>query len=71
MADRVINIMAVMAVILIAIGLLVGVWFGFVGLKVAMSGVILFLTSMGLAFCREEIEREKKDEDIRWARKRS
>ena len=60
MADRIINIMAVMAVILIAIGLLVGVWFGFVGLKVAMSGVILFFTSVGLALCKEEIEIERE-----------
>lgn len=43
MTDKIINTVALMAIIAIAAGILIAIWFGIVGLKVAASGVVVFV----------------------------
>lgn len=61
MVDNIINTMTIIAILLIAIGLLIAIWFGFEGIKIAGSGVVLIFTAMALSYCNEEIKLEKEE----------
>lgn len=43
MRDKIINRVALMAIIAIAVGVLVAIWFGIVGIKIAASGFVVFI----------------------------
>lgn len=60
MADNIINTMTIIAVLLISIGILIAIWFGLVGFKIAGSGAVLIFTAMALAYCNEEMKLEKR-----------
>lgn len=62
MVDNIINTMTIIAVLLIATGLLIAIWFGLVGFKIAGSGAVIIFTAMALSYCNEEIKLEKEEE---------
>lgn len=43
MTDKIINTVALMAITAIAAGILIAIWFGIVGLKIAATGAVAFI----------------------------
>lgn len=65
MTDKVINVVAIMAVIAIAAGILIAIWFGTVGLKVAATGAVVFTTAWILSWWIREEKRNAKTQSRR------
>lgn len=65
MTDKVINAVAIMAVIAIAAGILIAIWFGIVGLKVAATGVVVFIAAWILSWWIREEKRNVKTQSRR------
>ena len=65
MTDKVINVVAIMAVIAIAAGILIAIWFGIVGLKVAATGVVVFIAAWILSWWIIEEKRNVKTQSSR------
>lgn len=42
MTDKIINTVALMAIIAITAGILIAIWFGNIGIKIACSGAVIF-----------------------------
>jgi hypothetical protein len=42
MLDKIINILAITAIIAIIIGLFIAIWFGYIGLKITATGTVVF-----------------------------
>lgn len=65
MTDKVINVVAIMAVIAIAAGILIAIWFGIVGLKVAATGAVVFIAAWILSWWIREKKRNVKTQSRR------
>ena len=65
MADKVINAVALMAIIAIVAGILVAIWFGIVGLKVAATGAVVFVAAWILSWWIREEKRNAKTQSRR------
>ena len=65
MTDKVINAVALMAVIAIVAGILIAIWFGIVGLKVAATGVVVFVAAWILSWWIREEKRNAKAQSRR------
>lgn len=65
MTDKVINTVALMAIIAIVAGILIAIWFGIVGLKVAASGAVVFVAAWILNWWIREERRNAKTESKR------
>lgn len=65
MTDKVINAVALMAIIAIAAGILIAIWFGIVGLKVAASGAVVFIAVWILNWWIREEKRNAKTQSRR------
>ena len=65
MTDKVINAVALMAIIAIAAGILIAIWFGIVGLKVAASGAVVFIAVWVLNWWIREEKRNAKTQSRR------
>lgn len=65
MTDKIINTVALMAIIAIAAGILIAIWFGIVGLKVAASGAVVFIAVWILNWWIREEKRNAKTQSRR------
>lgn len=55
MTDKIINAVALVAIMAIAAGILLAIWFGVIGLKIAASGLVIFVADWILCWwIREE-----------------
>ena len=55
MTDKIINAVALVAIMAIAVGILLAIWFGVIGLKIAASGLVIFVAAWILCWwIREE-----------------
>ena len=55
MTDKIVNAVALVAIVAIAVGILLAIWFGVIGLKIAASGLVIFVTDWILCWwIREE-----------------
>ncbi len=48
--DKVINAVAVIAITLLFIGTMIAIWIGFVGVKILLSAVALFIADWAIVF---------------------
>lgn len=44
MTDKIINAVAIIAIAAVLAGLLIAIWFGFIGIKIAATGIVIFAT---------------------------
>lgn len=65
MTDKIINTVALMAITTIAAGVLIAIWFGIVGLKIAATGAVLFIAVWILNWWIREEKRNVKTENRR------
>lgn len=69
--DKVINAVAVMAIIAFLIGAMVAIWIGFVGVKVLLSAVVLFIGDYATSFWISTIDKEKQRKENARGRQRA
>lgn len=65
MTDKIINTVALMAITAIAAGILIAIWFGIVGLKIAATGAVVFIAVWILSWLIREKKRNVKTENRR------
>lgn len=65
MTDKIINTVALMAITAIAAGILIAIWFGIVGLKIAATGAVVFIAVWILNWWIREEKRNVKTENRR------
>ena len=65
MTDKIINTVALMAITTIAAGILIAIWFGIVGLKIAATGAVVFIAVWILSWLIREKKRNVKTENRR------
>lgn len=65
MTDKIINTVALMAITAIAAGILITIWFGIVGLKIAATGAVVFIAAWILNWWIREEKRNAKTESRR------
>ncbi len=65
MTDKIINTVALMAITAIAAGILIAIWFGIVGLKIAATGAVVFIAVWFLNWWIGEKKRNVKTENRR------
>lgn len=58
--DKIINAVAVIAIISFFIGAMVAIWIGFVGVKVLLSAVVLFIGDYATFFWISTVNKEKQ-----------
>jgi hypothetical protein len=56
MLDKIINILAITAIIAILTGLFIAIWFGYIGLKIAATGTVV----LAAAWILNVLERGRK-----------
>lgn len=61
--DKIINTVAVIAIISFFIGAMVAIWIGFVGVKVLLSAVVLFIGDYATFFWISTITKEKQQKE--------
>ena len=61
MTDKIINTMAIIAIAAVLVGLLIAIWFGSIGVKIACSGVVIFAADWLLFLWIKEIRKESED----------
>lgn len=60
MANRIINIIAIISVVAILAGLLIAIWFGLVGIKIAATGIVTFVADWLLFWWIKEMKKESR-----------
>lgn len=65
MTDKIINTVALMAITAIAAGILIAIWFGIVGFKIAATGAVVFIAVWILNWWIREEKRNVKTENRR------
>ncbi len=58
--DKIINTVAVIAIISFFVGAMVAIWIGFVGVKVLLSAVVLFIGDYATFFWISTVNKEKQ-----------
>lgn len=58
--DKVINAVAIMAIIIFFIGAMVAIWIGLVGVKILLSAAVLFVGDYATFFWISTVNKEKQ-----------
>ncbi len=69
--DKIINAVAVMAIISFFIGAMVAIWIGFVGIKVLLSAVVLFIGDYATFFWISTVNKEKQRKESERGRRQA
>ena len=69
--DKTINAVAVMAIISFFIGAMVAIWIGFVGIKVLLSAVVLFIGDYATFFWISTVNKEKQRKESERGRRQA
>lgn len=69
--DKIINAVAVIAIISFFIGAMVAIWIGFVGVKVLLSAVVLFVGDYATFFWISTINKEKQRKESERGRRQA
>lgn len=69
--DKIINAVAVIAIISFFIGAMVAIWIGFVGVKVLLSAVVLFIGDYATFFWISTINKEKQRKESERGRRQA
>lgn len=69
--DKIINAVAVIAIISFFIGAMVAIWIGFVGVKVLLSAVVLFVGDYATFFWISTVNKEKQRKESERGRRQA
>ena len=59
MANRIINIVAILSVVAILAGLVIAIWFGLIGIRIAATGIVTFAADWLLFWWFKETKKER------------
>lgn len=59
MANRIINIVAILSIIAILAGFIIAIWFGLIGIRIAATGIVIFATDWLLFWWFKETKKER------------
>lgn len=60
MADKIINAVAVIAIAAVLAGLLIAIWFGLIGIRIAATGIVTFAADWLLFWWIKETKKESR-----------
>lgn len=60
MADKIINAVAVIAIAAVLAGLLIAIWFGLIGIRIAATGIVTFTADWLLFWWIKETKKESR-----------
>ena len=60
MANRIINIVAIISIAVILAGLVIAIWFGTIGIKIAATGIVTFAADWLLFWWNKETRKESE-----------
>lgn len=60
MADKIINAVAVIAIAAVLAGLLIAIWFGLIGIRIAATGIVTFAADWLLFWWIKETKEESR-----------
>lgn len=69
--DKIINAVAIIAIISFFIGAMVAIWIGFVGVKVLLSAVVLFIGDYATFFWISTVNKEKQRKESERGRRQA
>lgn len=69
--DKIINTVAVIAIISFFVGAMVAIWIGFVGVKVLLSAVVLFIGDYATFFWISTVNKEKQRKESERGRRQA
>lgn len=69
--DKIINAVAVIAIISFFIGAMVAIWIGFVGVKFLLSAVVLFIGDYATFFWISTVNKEKQRKESERGRRQA
>ena len=59
MANRIINIVAILSIIAILAGFIIAIWFGLIGIRIAATGIVTFAADWLLFWWFKETKKER------------
>ena len=60
MANRIIDSVAILAVVAILAGLVIAIWFGLIGIRIEATGIVLFVLDWLLFWWFKETKKESR-----------
>lgn len=69
--DKIINTVAVIAIISFFVGAMVAIWIGFVGVRVLLSAVVLFIGDYATFFWISTVNKEKQRKESERGRRQA
>ena len=60
MANRIINIVAILSIIAILAGFIIAIWFGLIGMRIAATGIVTFAADWLLFLWIKETKKESR-----------
>lgn len=60
MTDKIINTVALMAIAAVLAGLLIAIWFGLIGIRIAATGIVTFAADWLLFWWIKETKKESR-----------
>lgn len=60
MANRIINIVAILSVVAILAGFVIAIWFGLIGIRIAATGIVTFAADWLLFWWIKETKKESR-----------
>ncbi|RKI44324.1 hypothetical protein D7V86_19910 [bacterium D16-51] len=69
--DKIINTVAIIAIISFFVGAMVAIWIGFVGVKVLLSAVVLFIGDYATFFWISTVNKEKQRKESERGRRQA
>lgn len=58
MVDKIINTVAIIAIVAVFVGLLIAIWFGNIGVKITCTGAVIFAADWLLFLWFKEMKKE-------------
>ena len=60
MANRIINIVAIISIIAVLAGFVIAIWFGLIGIRIAATGIVTFAADWVLFWRFKETKKESR-----------
>ena len=60
MANRIINIVAIISIIAVLAGFVIAIWFGLIGIRIAATGIVTFAADWLLFWGLKETKKERR-----------
>lgn len=60
MANKIINIVAIISIVAILVGFVIAIWFGLIGIRIVATGIVTFAADWLLFWWIKEMKKESR-----------